>query len=183
MPTKTLLTIAEFEKLAEKDGVRYELSEGELVEMTFPTPRHNLIVGRIYGILEGFVRKRRLGTVFPSDTGYVLARQPGTMRGPDVSFVSKERSEVLDLDRNIDGGPDLAVEVVSENDTAKDLQKKIRQYLAAGTHTIWVVYPETREVHVFEADGTVRRLTPAHSLEAPNLLPGFSHRIASLFDE
>jgi Uma2 family endonuclease len=100
MPTKTLLTIAEFEKLAEKDGVRYELSEGELVEVTFPTPRH-----------------------------------------------------------------------------------KIRQYLTAGTQAIWVVYPETREVHVLEADGTVRRLTPAHSLEAPNLLPGFSHRIASLFDE
>jgi len=87
------------------------------------------------------------------------------------------------LDRNIEGGPDLAVEVVSESDTAKDLQKKIRQYLAAGTQAIWVVYPETREVQVFEADGTVRRLTPAHSLEAPNLLPGFSHPIASLFDE
>lgn len=50
------------------------------------------------------------------------------------------------MDRNIDGGPDLAVDVVSENDTAKDLQKKIRQYLAAGTHAIWVAYPETREM-------------------------------------
>ncbi len=182
MATKTLLTIAEFEKLPEKEGVRYELDEGELVEMTFPTPRHNLIVGRLYAVLDGFVRARKLGTVFPSDTGYVLSRQPATLRGPDVSFVGTERSTAIDLDRNIGGAPDLAVEVVSESDTARDLQKKVRQYLATGSRTVWVVYPATREIHVFDADGSVQRLTPDKNLESWHLLPGFSHPIADLFE-
>jgi Uma2 family endonuclease len=181
MATKTLLTIAEFEKLPEKEGVRYELDEGELVERTFPIPRHNLIAARIYEILAGFVRPRNLGIVFPSDTGYILSRQPATMRGPDISFVRRDRSATLDLDHNIADAPDLAVEVVSENDTAGDLQKKVCQYLAAGAQTVWVVYPATREVHVFEADGSVRRLTAEGNLESPHLLPGFSHPIADFF--
>ncbi len=182
MATKTLLTIAEFEKLPDKEGVRYELDEGELVEMTFPTPRHNLIAAKIYEVLAGFVRPRNLGMVFPSDTGYILSRRPATMRGPDVSFVREERSSAIDLDHNIERAPDLAVEVVSENDTARDLQKRVRQYLAAGAQTVWVVYPATREVHVFEADASVRRLTAKQDLECSSLLPGFSQPIADLFE-
>ena len=112
MVTKTLLTVAEFEKLPHKEGVRYELDEGELVEMTFPTPRHNLIAGRLYAFLDSFVRAGKLGTVFPSDTGYVLSRRPATMRGPDISFIRRERSTAIDLDHNIESAPDLAVEVV-----------------------------------------------------------------------
>jgi len=182
MVTKTLLTVAEFEKLPEKEGVRYELDEGELVEMTFPTPRHNLIAAKIYEVLAGFARPRNLGIVFPSDTGYVLSRRPATMRGPDISFIRRERSTAIDLDHNIESAPDLAVEVVSENDTARDLQKKVRQYLAAGSQTVWVVYPATREVHVFESDGSVLRLTAERNLESPHLLPGFSHPVADLFE-
>jgi Uma2 family endonuclease len=176
------MTIAEFERLPSGDGVRYELDEGELVKMTFPKPRHNTITLHIAVLLRDFVKKHSLGVVYPSDTGYVLARAPDTLRGPDISFLTKRRAELVDPDQHIEGAPDLTIEVVSPSDSAEDLNKRVRQFLAAGGHTVWVVYPLTRTVAVFQADGSIRELTGDQAVEAPDLLPGFSIRVRDLFE-
>jgi Uma2 family endonuclease len=183
MATKTLLTIAEFDRLPQQEGLRYELDEGELLTMTFPNPRHNLVAINVQSLLREFVRAHSLGVVFPSDTGYILERDPGVLRGPDASFVRAGRLKDIDLEHNIPGAPDLAVEVVSPNDHAQDLNKKVKQYLKAGCQVVWVVYPVTREVEVFEAGGGVRRLTEADFLEAPDLLPGFRQPVRLLFEQ
>ena len=60
--------------------------------------------------------------------------------------------------------------------------RKVRQYLGAGGNTVWVIYPETRQVHIFEAAGKDRILGADDSLEAPELLPGFSVLISELFE-
>ena len=182
MATKTLLTIEEFERLPEPEGERSELNEGELVMMTFPTPRHNSVVGRIFRQLSDFVEDKSLGKVFPSDTGFVLGRGPDTLRGPGVSFVSEPRASTLDMDRNIEGAPDLAVEVVSASDSAQDLNKKVKQYFAAGCKMVWVVYPETRDVVVHQADGSARQLSADQELSAPALLPGFTVSVTKFFE-
>jgi len=150
--------------------------------MTFPNPRHNLVTINVQSILRDFVRARSLGKVFPSDTGYLLARDPDVLRGPDASYVRADRLKDIDLDQHIPGAPDLAVEVVSPSDSAQDLNKKVKQYLNAGCQVVWVVYPLTREVEVFEAGGSMRRLTEEDSLEAPDLLPGFRHPVRGLFE-
>ncbi|MCP5115150.1 MAG: Uma2 family endonuclease [bacterium] len=181
MATKTLHTIAEFERLPDEAGVRFELNQGELVRMAFPTPRHNLVVGKIFRLLCDFVDAHSLGTVFPSDTGFVLSRDPDTLRGPDVSFISEPRAAGIDMDRNIDGAPDLAVEVVSGSDSAEDLNKKVKQYFAAGCRTVGVVYPATRDVAVYEADGSGRNLSGQQELTAPDLVPGFAVPVSELF--
>ncbi|MCW5980137.1 MAG: Uma2 family endonuclease [Bryobacteraceae bacterium] len=180
--TKTLMTIAELERLPAEDGVRYELDGGDLVRMTFPKPRHNLLVGRIYRILLEFAERTALGIVYPSDTGYVLSRDPDTLRGPDVTYLPARRASLVDPDQHIEGAPDLAVEVVSPSDSAEDLDKKVKQYLAAGGHTVWIVYPLTRTVQVYQADGGVRQLTGDQILEAPELLPGFAVPVSRLFE-
>jgi len=77
--------------------------------------------------------------------------------------------------------PDLAVEVFSPSDSPAQLMRKIKQYLAAGAHTIWVVYPEQKQVHVIEAAGADRILDAADTLDCPELLPGFSVPVESLF--
>jgi len=183
MATKTLLTIAEFDRLPQQEGFRYELDEGELVTMTFPNVRHNRIAKKALLLLEEYIRSHPVGEVMLADTGYLLSRDPDTLRGPDVSFVRRERAAEIDPDRDIGGAPDLAVEVVSPNDHAQDLNKKVKQYLKAGCQVVWVVYPLTREVGVFEAGGGVRRLTEDDFLEAPNLLPGFRQPVRLLFEQ
>ncbi len=182
MATKTLLTIAEFERLPDEDGVRYELDEGELIRMTFPTPRHNDLVGSIYVLLREHVKSHSLGKVLPSDTGFVLSGDPDTLRGPDVCFVSEPRASGLDMDRNIEGAPDLAVEVVSPSDSAQDLNKKVKQYFAAGCRMVWVVYPVTRDVAVHQADGSSHQVSGKQELTAPDLLPGFAVPVSTLFE-
>lgn len=179
MGTQTLLTLEQFDQLPVVEGVFYELDEGELATMTEPMPRHNRVRDRIGRLLGNFVEERRLGTVF-LEIGYQLT--PETVRIPDVSFVPADRMRDVDLDRRIPGAPALAVEVVSPTDLAQDLAHKVDQYLAAGVRVVWVVYPKTREVHVFCEGGVAAVLGPDDKLEAPDLLPGFSVLVGQLFD-
>jgi Uma2 family endonuclease len=112
-----------------KEGVLYELNEGEVVTMTEPMPRHNWVRDNIARLTGNFVEERKLGTVF-LETGYQLS--PETVRIPDVSFVPADRMREIDLDRRIQGAPALAIEVVSPSDLAEGLTQKVKQYLAAG---------------------------------------------------
>jgi Uma2 family endonuclease len=162
------------------EGVRYELDEGVLATATEPMPHHNPIRGNIAYVPARFAERQRLGTVF-STTGYQLS--PETVRIPDISFVPAERMRGVDLDRRIVGAPALAVEVVSPTDLAQELAHKVDQYLAAGVRVVWVVYPNTREVHVFREGGVAFVLGPDDILEAPGLLPGFAVRVGEIFDD
>ena len=181
MPVAGLMSIEEFERLPPPEHCRYELVEGELVELTFPTPLHNLTAGRVFRILEAFVDGRGLGIVFPADTGFVLSRELATLRGPDVAFVRAERAAGLDLRANIPGAPDLAVEVISPADTIQAMRRKVDQYLAAGCSAVWVLDAEKREVEVFEPEARPRVLLARDTLECADLLPGFAVRVGDLF--
>jgi len=179
MGTRALLTAEDFLKLAPQEGKRFELDEGELIELTFPSFRHNEIVGNIYSALRSFLEEHPCGMVFPSDSGFKLSA--GTVRGPDVSFLRAERGGKLDLDSNFfPGAPDLAVEVASASDTATGLQRKVVQYLRAGADTVWIVYPDTQELHVFRQDGSALRLTAEDDVTS-ELLPGFSAKVYNFF--
>ncbi len=182
MAVATLLSIEEFEALKPPEDFRYELDAGELVKVTFPTPWHNLTLKAVVKILDAFVEDRKLGLVFPSDTGYILAREPATMRGPDVSFVRRERAAELDLRRNVPHAPDLAVEIVSPSDTIRDMRRKVAQFLAAGTVAVWVLDTDLRQVEVYrQGDERPTVLVAGETLECPELLPGFSVRVDELF--
>jgi Uma2 family endonuclease len=179
MVTQTLLTLEQFDQLPVVEGLLYELDEGELATMTEPMPRHDLVRDNIARVLWDVVRPRQLGRVFP-ETGYQLSSE--TVRTPDVSFVPTDRMRDIDLDRRIQGAPALAVEVVSPTDLAQNLARKVEQYLAAGAHEVWVVYPLLREVHVFRGGGVASVLGPDDVLETPELLPRFSVPVAQFFE-
>ena len=77
---------------------------------------------------------------------------------------------------------ELAIAVLSPNDTASQVRRKVRQYVAAGAQCVWVVYPETREVEVWREPARPQIvLQEADLLESPGLLPGFAFRIGDLF--
>jgi Uma2 family endonuclease len=177
MASKTLLTLEQFERLPD-DGMRHELDEGDLISMPPPLGRHGKISVKISFLLTGFVDPRSLGDVFV-ESGFRLNHD--TVRSPDVSFIRAERVRTMDPDRRFEGGPDLAVEVISPSETASDIAHKVSQYLRTGVQVVWVVYPRDSSIHVFESSGAARVLGSGDLLEAPTVLPGFSVRVSQIF--
>jgi Uma2 family endonuclease len=180
MSTKTLLTADELERMPDDDSVRTELDEGELITMPPAGWDHGDRGVNITAILHNFVKKNRLGKVLSADTGFRLGND--TVRAPDVAFVRKERVEALKSKGFAKGAPDLAVEIFSPSDSVRQLMRKVKQYFAAGCHTVWIVYPGRREIHVLEAGGADRLLRVGDTVEAPELLPGFSVSVAEFFE-
>jgi len=167
--------------MPEDDSVRTELDEGELITMPLGGGDHGLLENEIAFLLTGFVSKHRLGRVYSGDTGFRLGQV--TVRAPDVSVVRAERVKAVHRGSFANGAPDLAIEVFSPSDSVRQLMRKVKQYFAAGCHTVWIVYPEQREVNVLEASGADRLLRDGDLIEAPELLPGFSVPVSEFFDE
>jgi Uma2 family endonuclease len=180
MNRKTLLTANDLEQMPDDDSVQLELDEGELITMPPAGMDHGSQGIDISFVLKAFVKKHRLGRVYGADTGFRLSDD--TVRAPDIAFVRKERLAAVHRKGFGFGAPDLAIEILSPSDSIRQLTRKIRQYLAAGCHTVWVVHPERKEIDVYEKSGADRTLTADDRLEAPELLPGFSILVGELFE-
>jgi Uma2 family endonuclease len=162
--------------------VGYELDRGVLVEMSRPKPRHGLIATNLILLIGSFVKTNRLGRVF-TESGFILARNPDIVRGPDLAFMHANRApNDADLDRYIDGGPDLAVEIVSPNDMAEDVRRLIDEYLQAGAQAVWIIYPAFKTVEIHRANGSMSVLRASDMLVGEATLPGFSTPVSALFD-
>jgi Uma2 family endonuclease len=120
-----------------------------------------------------------LGKVYNADTGFKLSED--TVRAPDVAFVRKGRLSAVHGKGFGKGAPDLAVEIFSPSDSVRQLMRKVKQYFAAGCHTVWIVYPERREIQILEATGVDRLLGPGDTIQAPELLPGFAAPVNAIF--
>ena len=179
MIAKTLLTADDLARMPDDASVQIELDEGELITMPPAGFEHGECENQIMFLLTQHVRKNKLGKVVTGDTGFRLNDR--TVFAPDVAFVRKERVEALRSKSFANGAPDLAVEIFSPSDGIRQTTRKVKQYLAAGCHTVWVVYPGNETVVVFEASGAERTLHAGDVLEAPDLLPGFSVKVAELF--
>ena len=174
------MTAEEFEQMPNDDSVLTELDEGDLITMPFAGLDHGYCGAEITVALYAHVKKHDLGRVYAADTGFRL--RDDTVRAPDGAFVRSERVNAVKSKGFAKGAPDLAVEIFSPSDSVRQLMRKVKQYFAAGCHTVWIVYPERQEVNVLEASGADRLLGVDDTIEAPDLLPGFSVRVAELFE-
>ena len=176
-------TAGELWDMPEVPGKRFELVDGEVIEVSPGNIRHGLIATRLSGVLDDFARQHDLGLVIGDNVGYVLRRDPDHVRAPDVSFIARESvPEGDDLDRFAEGPPTLAVEIISPNDRADDIHAKVQEYLEAGTRQVWVLWPRRQSVSVYSPDGDTRELSPDAQLDGGDVLPGFSVRVADLFE-
>ena len=176
-----LLSAGDLLRLYSK-GVRGELIRGVLCE-TMPTGhRHGAIVMNLGAELRNFIKPRRLGWLVGSDSGVWLERDPDTVREPDVAFTSAEK---IPLDAEIPGYaevvPDLVVEVASPSDSRREVHDKAQMWLRHGVRLVWVVYPNTRTVDVYRADGTAT-LGEEDSLDGLDVLPGFACGVGAIFE-
>lgn len=177
MGSITRLTVDDFERLPAEQAENHELIEGELVPVSGNTLRHNVIRALLFFRLSVVVRAGRLGTV--------LAEQEydfdGNAHGPDVSFFGLAKQALQDPDKRVQRFvPDLAIEVVSENDTFRSLIRKKDRYRRCGTAEVWIVSPESREVYVYSERGN--RILGEGAELTTNLLPGFQLPVTELFE-
>jgi Uma2 family endonuclease len=166
-----------------KDGHRYELVNGELVDMGNSGMEHGEIGSLLGGLLAIYVRQHKLGTVCDSSTAFALKN--GNKRSPDVSFVSKERLKGLKRPPRgfFQGSPDLAVEILSPSNTVEEIHAKIVEYFENDTRLVWVIHPDEKYVLVYRAPEPERFLRPQDALEGDAIVPGFSMSVAELFEE
>jgi Uma2 family endonuclease len=178
VPTQQM-TAEKFFDLIIPDG-RAELVRGEVVPMSFPGGEHGVIAVRVAARLLSFVEATALGFV-TAETGFILERDPDTVRGPDVAFVSFERLAGQDLpDTWLQFAPDLIVEVISPSERPKQIREKVQDWFAGGARRVWLFYPRTRNVYVLRSPTDVQILGPEDTLSGDDVLPGFSCLVADL---
>jgi len=160
---------------------RCELVQGELIMMSPAGFEHGRIVARITAPLTDFVEDRSLGIVTGAETGFLIERDPDTVRAPDVGFVRAERVPPTPKTGFFEGPPDLAVEVLSPSDAASDVLAKVHDWLSAGCQAVWVLDPATRTavVHRMENRSVVSNTTDV--LTDEDLLPHFRLAVERVF--
>jgi Uma2 family endonuclease len=176
------LTAEEYAHLPDReDGSKDELVRGSVVCEPPPSFGHGATALRIARRLAEFVERHGLGLVV-GEAGFVLARKPDTVRGPDAAFVSTERLAEHHGETFFAGAPDLAVEVISPSNSRRTVIEKTRDYLAAGARMVWTVDPERATVTVHAPGRRPAVLRAEDRLEGGDVLPGFSIPVRRLFE-
>lgn len=178
-----LYTADELLAISARDDNRYELIHGRLNIMPPAGAEHGSYAMGLGARMSIYAVDKDLGVVFAAETGFVLTTDPDHVRAPDAAFVSKSRLSQGLTGKYFPGAPDLAVEVVSPNDTLSEVQAKIQDWLTHGTRLVWVVDPKTRTITVYRPDGTANVLKAKDTLDGENVLPGFAFPLAKLFGE
>ena len=179
--TITPRTIDDLERVGAPEG-RWELIDGELVEMSPGSEDHGAYGTAIIVYLGGHVYSFRLGRVFGPDTGFVISDDPPTVRVPDAAFVQADRLPPdRDRRRYLRVMPDIAVEVVSPSDRPGEVIAKVALWLNAGVTLVWLVDPEMETITVFERGKTPLLLSVDETLTGGEILPGFELPVRSIF--
>jgi Uma2 family endonuclease len=165
------------------DDVLYEVVGGQ-IEEKIAGARQIRVIGILDQLLGAFAMTHRLGRVSP-EMLYRIDQVEDLQRRPDVSLVSQAR---WPLNRPVpdvgawDLVPDLAIEVISPSNTAREVQRKIHEYFKVGVTRVWVVYPDEREVYVFSSTKQISVHQLGDDLDGGDLLPGFRVPVATLFE-
>jgi Uma2 family endonuclease len=165
------------------DGNRYELVDGELINVGHSGMEHGYLCARLGSALGSIVRPHKLGVLCDSSTAFSM--KAGNKRSPDISFVAKERLQGLKrLPKGFfQGAPDLAIEIISPNHTFEEIHTKLVEYFDNGTRLAWVINPDEESVLVYRKPQPDRLLKITDSLDGEEVVPGFTLAIAELFAE
>jgi Uma2 family endonuclease len=160
---------------------RTELVRGALIVREPAGYRHGDVAARLLTMIGAFVYANKLGRVLAAETGFTLARNPDTVRAPDVAFITSARAPDPPPRGFAELAPDLAVEVLSPGDRPGEVLAKVGDWLDAGCRLVWVIDPERRKAQAFRADGAVTLLSGDETLDGEDVLPGLSCRLREVF--
>ena len=164
------------------DSMCHELVRGEHRVMSPPGFEHGRVAANVGILLGVHVRQTASGVTLAAETGFLLARDPDTVRAPDASFVSKDRADAGGRTAKYwPGAPDLAVEVVSPDDSFHEVQDNALEWLAAGTIAVLVLDPPKRTATVYRGQGDAHVHDAQDTIDLGDAVPGFSVAVADLF--
>lgn len=172
-----LMTYEDYVALPD-DGNRYEVIDGELLLVPAPNEFHQRVSMNLTLILGPFVRTMKLGDLYYAPFDVVLSDT--NIVQPDILFISAARCGVI-TERNVQGSPDLVVEILSASQPGRDEITKRRLYTEFDVAEYWIVDPGRRTVRVFKAGELVTELTEG-MLTTP-LLPGLEIPLAAIFED
>lgn len=164
------------------DGNLYEVIEGELFMTPAPGTKHQLVSGELEFALQTFIKAQNLGVVLnaPCD---VLLEPGGTPVEPDIFFISRSRLDII-TPQNIQGPPDLIVEIISPSNPEHDRERKFKLYQASGVAEYWIVDPEVQTVEVFllqQATYILHGRFGAGQVATSSVLKGFNVDVDEIF--
>lgn len=168
--------------LAMPDSQNCELIDGEIVEKHVSL-LSSFVEGVVLVKLSNHCAAGDLATVLPATMGYqCFPWAPSKVRRPDVSLIRRERITFDFWEQGYHSiAPDLAVEVLSPNDLAYEVDEQIEEYLRAGVLLIWIINPQDHVVTIYRKDGTTRRLRVGDELNGEDVVPGFRCLVDELF--
>src|SRR5262245_11892881 len=179
-PPPGLATEEDLLEILAREGRLFELVDGTLVEKDMATYQSRLAATLIY-FIELFLEDHDLGTTLAPD-GF-LRLFTGCVRAPDVSFISWRRMPTGEFPTDAIASltPDLAVEILSENNTEEEIARKLREYFQSGCKLAWIVDPDTRTVRVHPNPRKSILFAESDTLDGGKVLPGFSLSIRKWF--
>ncbi len=176
------LTYDEFQTLPRDGSKRFELIEGEVFMTPSPNTKHQTAAANLHLALGQFVRERSLGRVFFAPYDIVFSKW--TALEPDLLFIRRERLSII-TEANVQGTPDLVIEILSPSNKEYDRETKHRVYEEAGVAEVWYVDPEKRSVEILNL-GPDRRYEVSAKLSGnaaivSKALPGLSLTLEDVF--
>ncbi len=179
--TTRLMTVEDLERDGAPEG-RWELINGELVEMAPASEDHGAYGAAIIVFVGSYVVGQKLGRIYNSETGFVVSGDSPMVRMPDVAFVHYDHLPAdRDRSRLVRAAPDFAVEVISPSDRPGAVLAKVMMWLDAGVRLVWLVDPELRTVTVFAPEAPPRTHTIDQTLDGGDVLPGFTLPVRGIF--
>jgi Uma2 family endonuclease len=172
-----LVTAEELLRMPDETGV--ELIDGEIRKMSPAGSRHGRIAARIHSSLGPYVEQRGLGATLIAEAGFIIRRNPDTVRAPDLAFVRKERWN--DPDGYFPGSPDLAVEVISPNDSYTEVSAKVIDWLQSGVQLVIVIDPAKQKAEIHRSLTTHDFIDIDGSLDGGTVVPGWTLPLRDLF--
>jgi Uma2 family endonuclease len=180
---RIILTYEDYLHLPD-DGKRYEILEGDLFVSPAPKTKHQIVSLNLAAMLHQHVRKHQLGRVLTAPTDVVLSRT--NVVQPDLLFISKKHQQIL-TEKNVQGAPDLIVEILSEFTEEQDRTLKLQIYARHGVKEYGLIDPEAETLEAYELDPESRSFCHRATYRRdetfqPLLFPTLKLKLAELWD-
>ena len=173
-------TFEEYQKLKD-DGFQYEIIEGVMHMTPAPFRRHQMIVGELYRRIANFLLNKPIGIVSLAPRDVKLSEK--LTYQPDILFISKQRLHIIG-EKNVQGPPDLVIEILSESTANRDLVQKKRLYAKFGVKEYWIVIPGEEIVEIYTLKDALyvlgKSLGKEDAIESP-LLKGLKIDLKKIF--
>jgi Uma2 family endonuclease len=183
VPTRPIATDEFYEwcHRPENRNRRFELEHGRVVELPRRGERHGVVCHNVNYLLGGYLRQRRKGRVCANDTGLILARDPDTVRGPDVFLYDQSQPYEQLNSRYSEEVPQLVVEVLSPNDNWGKVLRRVAEFLQRGVAVVWVIDPENHTATVLLPNQLPQVLEENDEITGAPAFPDLRCRVADLF--